>query len=106
VRIENPELKVGYIPKIKIAHGIYLGDTIIKNTSGKAYLNVIRTLDEETEVQVPTLRLKPLNEVFDDYKSKLEDLNDLEEPIHTEEEIKHEAINKMLNELIITTKVR
>jgi len=40
--------------------------------------------------------------VFDDYKSKLEDLNDLKEPIHTEEEIKHEAItrsiNKMLNE--------
>jgi len=52
VRIENPELKVGYIPKIKIAHGIYLGDTIIENTSGKAYLNVISTLDEETEVQV------------------------------------------------------
>jgi len=26
VRIRNPEIKIGYIPKLKIAHGIYLGD--------------------------------------------------------------------------------
>ncbi|KYN30383.1 hypothetical protein ALC56_15310 [Trachymyrmex septentrionalis] len=41
VRIENPEIKIGYIPKIKIAHGIYLGDTIVENVFGKAFLNVI-----------------------------------------------------------------
>ena len=68
VRIENPEIKIGYIPKIKIAHGIYLGDTIVENVSGKAFLNVISTLDEEVEVQVPILRLKPLNELFDNYE--------------------------------------
>jgi len=68
VRVGNPEIKIGYIPKLKIAHGIYLGDTIVENVSGKAYLNVISTLDEEVEVQVPTLRLKPLNELFDNYR--------------------------------------
>ncbi|KYN27992.1 hypothetical protein ALC57_02598 [Trachymyrmex cornetzi] len=61
VRIENPEIKIGYVPKLKIAHGIYLGATIVENVSGKAYLNVISTLDEEVEVQVPTLRLFFLN---------------------------------------------
>ncbi|KYN30081.1 hypothetical protein ALC57_00458, partial [Trachymyrmex cornetzi] len=64
VRVENPEI-IRYIPRIKIAHGIYLGDTIVENVSGKAYLNVISTLDEEVEVQVPTMRLKPLDELFD-----------------------------------------
>ncbi|KYQ60105.1 hypothetical protein ALC60_00849 [Trachymyrmex zeteki] len=35
VKIENPEIKIGYIPKLKIAHGIYLEDTIVENVSGK-----------------------------------------------------------------------
>jgi len=61
VRIGNPEIKVGCVPKLKIAHGIYLGDMIVENVSGKAYLNVISTLDEE--VEVPTLRLKSLNDL-------------------------------------------
>jgi len=29
VKIENPKLKIGYISKIEVAHGIYLGDIII-----------------------------------------------------------------------------
>jgi len=41
MRIENPEIKIGYISKIKVAHGIYLGDTIVENISGKAFLNII-----------------------------------------------------------------
>jgi len=57
-----------WIPGIKIAHGIYLGDTIIENVSGKAYLNVISTLDEEVEVQVPILRFKPIDELFDNHE--------------------------------------
>jgi len=50
VRVGNPETKIGYIPKLKIAYGIYLGDTIVENVSEKAYLNVILTLDEKVEV--------------------------------------------------------
>ncbi|KYQ60768.1 hypothetical protein ALC60_00172, partial [Trachymyrmex zeteki] len=76
VRIENPEIKIGYIPKIKVAHGVYLGDTIVENVSGRAFLNIISTLDEEVEVQVPTLRLKPLNELFDDYEGYREEIAD------------------------------
>ena len=38
IRVENPEIKIGYLPKLKIAHGIYLGDCIVENNSGKAYV--------------------------------------------------------------------
>jgi len=38
------EIKIEYIPKIKVAHEIYLGDTIVENVSEKAFLNVISTL--------------------------------------------------------------
>jgi len=48
----------GYISRLKVEHGIYLGDTIVENVSGKAYLNIISILDEEVEVRVPTLHLK------------------------------------------------
>lgn len=64
--IENPEEKIGYIPRLKIAQGIYLGNTIVENVSGKVYLNIISTLNEDVEVQVPILRLL-LNELFDNY---------------------------------------
>ena len=77
VRVENPEIKIGYIPRrIKIAHGIYLGDIIIENVSGKAYLNVISTLDEELEVQVPILRFKPLDKLFDNHKLNIKTQDD------------------------------
>ncbi|KYN08828.1 hypothetical protein ALC57_19064 [Trachymyrmex cornetzi] len=72
IRVENPKIKIRYIPRIKITQGVYLGDTIVENVSGKAYLNVISTLDEEVEVQVPTLHLKPLDELFDN-----NELNDI-----------------------------
>jgi len=68
--IENSEIKIGYIPKIKIIkkiNEIYLFTRyqklifiyeIVKNVSGKAYLNAICTLNKEVEIQVSTLRLK------------------------------------------------
>jgi len=46
MRIRNPEIRIGYISKLKIGHGIYLEDTIVENVSEKAYLNVISILDE------------------------------------------------------------
>lgn len=58
---------MGYI--LKIENGIYIGDTIIKNISGKAYLNVISILDEKIEIRVPTLRLEPLGQLFDNHKT-------------------------------------
>lgn len=63
---------------MKLAHGIYLGDTIVGNKSGKAYIKVISTLDEEVEVQVPTLRLKSLIELLDSHESNFEALNNQE----------------------------
>ena len=54
-------IKIGYVPKLKIAHEIYLGDTIVENVSGNAYLKVISMLDEEVEIEVPTFHLPWIN---------------------------------------------
>jgi len=99
VRIGNPEIKIRYIPRLKIIHEIYLRDTIIENVSGKAYLNVISTLDEEVEVQVPILHLKPLDKLFDDHESNMEMQNNREKdaniqlnPTHLEDNQIHDKI--------------
>ncbi|KAL0111266.1 hypothetical protein PUN28_012870 [Cardiocondyla obscurior] len=63
VRISNPEIEVGYVPRMKVVHGIYLGDTVATNEDGKTYLNIISTLSEPIEVQVPTIQLLPLSEM-------------------------------------------
>jgi len=47
-------------------------------------LNVISTLDEEVEVQVPTLCLKPLNELFDNDSSSIEKQDDQREIANTQ----------------------
>ena len=44
VRIENTEIRIGYIPRLKVALRIYLRDTIVQNVSDKVYLNIISTL--------------------------------------------------------------
>ncbi|KMQ85713.1 hypothetical protein RF55_15566, partial [Lasius niger] len=95
VRIGNPEVKMGYIPKLKVEHGLYLGDTIVENNSGKAHLNIISTLDEEVEVRVPTLRLKPLSELFDDHESDIEAFDNQkgEAPIILEESVGIDGTN-------------
>jgi len=74
LRVANPEIKIGYIPTLKITHEIYLGDKYskkcLRNVLEKAYLNVISILDEE--IEVPTLRLKSLDELFDNHESNIE----------------------------------
>ncbi|KAL6265844.1 hypothetical protein P5V15_002665 [Pogonomyrmex californicus] len=71
VRI-NPEVEIGYLPKLKIAHGIYSRESIVENVSGKAYINIVNTLNDERVVQVLILRLRTLDEIFDDHEINLE----------------------------------
>ena len=105
---------MGYVPRINLEHGIYLGDTIVENVSGKAYLNVISTLDEEVEVRVPALSLQPLNEFLEEKKindgqiqsetennfcSEIQNGNEYEdEKSNNNYEIENEKINKENNE--------
>ncbi|RLU27171.1 hypothetical protein DMN91_000970, partial [Ooceraea biroi] len=71
IRLQNLEVKIGYVPKITLTQGIHLGDTIADNVNGKAHLPIISTLDKEVEIRVPTLRMVPLNEYLDDLLADL-----------------------------------
>ncbi|XP_036141910.1 uncharacterized protein LOC118646187 [Monomorium pharaonis] len=83
IRVENPEIRIGDIPRLKIAHGIYAIETLAEVSSGKAYIDVVSNLDEEIEVQVPTLRLRSFSIVDQEVSNKI-----------YEEEIKENINNK------------
>lgn len=90
IRVKNPEIDVGYIPRIKLMQGVYSEDAIVENVSGKAFLNVTSNLDEEVKVRVPTLHLRPLSEMLDNNTVELTTISDESEKSDLKQnEIKH-----------------
>ncbi|XP_039308185.1 uncharacterized protein LOC120358336 [Solenopsis invicta] len=65
VLISNPEIKTGYIPRLKICEGVYAGDSLVTCINDKAYIRIINTLDHEIEVLIPTLRIEEVAQIAD-----------------------------------------
>ncbi|EZA48210.1 hypothetical protein X777_14231 [Ooceraea biroi] len=86
IRLQNPDVKIGYLPNIDLTQGIYLGDTIVDNVNGKAHLPIISTLDKEVKIRVPILRIIPLSDYLDDLLADLsnEQMNNQEKEGNTE----------------------
>lgn len=56
--ITNPEMQTGYIPSQKLSDGIYLGDAIVTNSKGKAYLPIFNTTEKSYKVAFPAVVLQ------------------------------------------------
>jgi len=63
IRVSNPEIKTGYLPRLRICEGVYAGDSLVTCINNKAYVRIINTLDHEIEVIVPTLTLQEVAEI-------------------------------------------
>jgi hypothetical protein len=81
VRIANPEIKQGYIPRLNAMPGVYLGQALVTNTNGKAHMYCINTTEEEIEILVPVLKIYPYEErlnLNEEEEMKLNELMDEE----------------------------
>lgn len=58
VRVNNPHIKIGYVPRLRVCEDIHLGDAVVTNRDGKAYLRVINTGEIDRELIVPTIELQ------------------------------------------------
>lgn len=58
VRLKNTELSEGYVPRFDLPYGIYMGNALVKNRQGKAYLALINTTAEEVHFAVPEVELR------------------------------------------------
>ncbi|KAL6256685.1 hypothetical protein P5V15_012804 [Pogonomyrmex californicus] len=58
INIKNPEVKTGYIPRLEIHKDIYVGEALVENRDGKAYLQIINAGEIDREVVVPTVQMQ------------------------------------------------
>lgn len=63
VKVKNPSVQVGYIPRLRACKGIYLGNAAVENRDGRAYLQAINTNDIDHELVVPTLELQEIEQI-------------------------------------------
>jgi hypothetical protein len=63
LRIKNPEVAVGYVPRLSVCEGVYLGDAVVINRGGKAYIQVVNSRDTDRELIVPTVELQELHSI-------------------------------------------
>lgn len=72
--IVNPERQCGYIPPLISIPGVHLGDAIVTNSNGRAYLPLFNTKEEEYDIEVPSVLLREFDtvETLSDLDQKLE----------------------------------
>lgn len=58
IRVVNSEISEGYVPRLDVHKGVYLGNAIVNNRDGKAYLYAINTTFDDIEFPVPTVELE------------------------------------------------
>ena len=62
IQIKNTEKSEGYVPRLDIQDGIYVGDAVVKNHKGKAYLKFAITNEMPITLSVPIVNLEDFEE--------------------------------------------
>ena len=62
VNIKNTEKSKGYVPRLHIQDGVYVGDAVVKNDKGKAYLKFANTNEILITLSVPIVNLEDFEE--------------------------------------------
>lgn len=63
IRVTNPEVKVGYLPRMQPCKGAYAGDCLVTCINDKAYIPIVNTLDHEIEIIIPTITLLEVEKI-------------------------------------------
>lgn len=63
LRVNNTQIDVGYVPRLDVCEDVYLGDAVVTNRQGKAYVRVINTSDIDREIVVPTISLQEIEQI-------------------------------------------
>ena len=63
IKIQNPGLKTGYVPKLDIHPKILMGNAIVTNDDGIGYLYAINTSSNDIQIEIPSVEIEPYEEV-------------------------------------------
>ena len=88
VRVQNFEATEGYVPRQQVAEGIFLGDALVTNNNGKAYLYLTNTTEKDIEVAVPVITIEPYEELLNTNSEEDLYINSLTEPVQENNQAK------------------
>lgn len=63
IRIANPEIRSGYLPRLHTIAGVFIGDSLVSCSCGKAFTRAINTTDQEVELLIPTVTLREVSQI-------------------------------------------
>nr|XP_034195201.1 uncharacterized protein LOC117611376 [Osmia lignaria] len=63
IKVKNMEEKTGFIPKIEIHPQLYMGNAVVTNRTGIAFLHATNVSSEDIKIQMPTVQLEPYEEI-------------------------------------------
>jgi len=63
IKIKNPEVKTGLVPRLHLGDGLYAGNALVKNRDGKAYIKIINTRDTDERIVAPEIELEELDKI-------------------------------------------
>ena len=69
IKVANPSVQEGYVPRLNVQDGVYLGEAIVSNTNGIAYIYAINTQEKDVTVEVPVVPLYPFDKSTDEDSS-------------------------------------
>lgn len=63
VNVANPEVSTGYLPRLRACENVYIGNALVSNRKGKAYIRAINTGDQDREIAIPTIKLREIEKI-------------------------------------------
>ncbi|KAL6417715.1 hypothetical protein ACFW04_012557 [Cataglyphis niger] len=64
LRVSNPDINEGYIPRIHVHEDVYLGDAVVTNRDGIAYAGIINSSEKARTIAIPTVELLEVEKFF------------------------------------------
>jgi hypothetical protein len=63
LKIKNPEIKTGLVPRLDLGEGLYVGNAIVTNRGGKAYIKIANTLDTDRCIDASEVELEKIERI-------------------------------------------
>ncbi|KAL6427141.1 hypothetical protein ACFW04_008643 [Cataglyphis niger] len=60
LRVSNPDVKESYIPRINLHEDVHLGDVVVTNRGGIAYVGIVNTSEKARIIATPTVELQEI----------------------------------------------
>ncbi|KAH0561255.1 hypothetical protein KQX54_015356 [Cotesia glomerata] len=64
IKVKNPELKEGYLPRVKICKGVFTGNCLVRVSNGRAYMQILTQLNDEVGIKIPILAIREVEEAY------------------------------------------